>query len=77
VKPFRGAAPIGDDGGPLILLLEVTQLGNGSWRYAYSFAPGRCCYFTVAPGPAMVSPYDTTFRDLCRDIRRGYPASAR
>lgn len=77
MEAFRGAAQVGDDGPPLILLTEVSQLPNGSWRYTYAIAPGRYCYFTVTPGPAMVSPYDDIYATLARAIAERYPASSR
>lgn len=77
MQNWQGAAVVSAPGDPLILLTQIRQLDNGSWRYTYSIAIGRAVTFVTWPGPNMLSPYDSAFVTIAGDLARRYAASPR
>lgn len=68
MESFRGADPVYEDAGQLVLLIAAEQLGNGSWRYTYSVAPGVNVALVTVPGPDMLPPHDATYGRIARDL---------
>ena len=73
---WHGAAVVGGDTTPLVLLTDVYPVDGGDWAYRYSFRPGRSVVFVVRPGPGMLSPYDDTYARIARELGNHYPRSA-
>lgn len=69
MKAWRGAEPIGELRGWLVLALAAEQLANGSWRYTYSVAPGVHVTLDLLPDPDMVAVTDPIYLEVLRGIR--------
>jgi hypothetical protein len=70
VREFRGADPVGQAGGWLILLLAAEQLPGGSWAYTYSVRPGVNVMIMTWPGPDMLPPHDDTYARIAAQLAR-------
>lgn len=74
---WRGARVVGEARGWLVLLVEVRQLGNGSWNYVYSIRPGVRVTITAVPHARMLPPYDRSYADLAIAAGAGYRSGTR